>query len=64
MRVNWLEFAQRLAEGARAKVAEDRRRLEESAEQKGRQTKSLGSRHVCSVTDVARAGTASSNSEA
>jgi hypothetical protein len=34
MRVNWFEFAQRLAEGARAKVAEDRRLLEESAEQK------------------------------
>jgi hypothetical protein len=34
MRVNWLEFAQRLAEGARAKVAEDRRLLEESAEQR------------------------------
>jgi hypothetical protein len=34
MRVNWLKFAQRLAEGARAKVAEDRRLLDESAEQR------------------------------
>jgi hypothetical protein len=34
MIVNWLEFAQRLAEGARAKVAEDRRRLEEPPEQR------------------------------
>lgn len=34
MSVNWLEFAQRLAAGARAKVAEDRRRLEEPQEQK------------------------------
>jgi hypothetical protein len=29
MAVDWLEMAQRLAAGARAKVAEDRRRLEE-----------------------------------
>ncbi|MGA3228134.1 MAG: hypothetical protein ABSC65_30510 [Acidobacteriaceae bacterium] len=29
MLVDWLEMAQRLAAGARAKVAEDRRRLEE-----------------------------------
>jgi hypothetical protein len=29
MAVDWLEMAQRLAVGARAKVAEDRRRLEE-----------------------------------
>ena len=29
MPVDWLEMAQRLAAGARAKVAEDRRRLEE-----------------------------------
>jgi hypothetical protein len=29
MPVDWLEVAQRLAAGARAKVAEDRRRLEE-----------------------------------
>jgi hypothetical protein len=29
MTVDWLELAQRLAAGARAKVAEDRRRLEE-----------------------------------
>jgi hypothetical protein len=29
MSVDWLEMAQRLAAGARAKVAEDRRRLEE-----------------------------------
>jgi len=28
MKRNWLEFARKLAEGARAKVAEDRRRLE------------------------------------
>jgi hypothetical protein len=34
MSVNWLEFAQRLAAGARAKIAEDRRRLEELQEQK------------------------------
>ena len=29
MSVDWLEIMQRLAAGARAKVAEDRRRLEE-----------------------------------
>jgi hypothetical protein len=29
MSVDWLEMAQRIAAGARAKVAEDRRRLEE-----------------------------------
>jgi hypothetical protein len=29
MPVDWLEVAQKLAAGARAKVAEDRRRLEE-----------------------------------
>ena len=29
MLADWLEMAQRLAAGARAKVAEDRRRLEE-----------------------------------
>ena len=29
MPVDWLEMMQRLAAGARAKVAEDRRRLEE-----------------------------------
>jgi hypothetical protein len=29
MAVDWLEMMQRLAAGARAKVAEDRRRLEE-----------------------------------
>jgi hypothetical protein len=29
MLVDWLEMAQKLAAGARAKVAEDRRRLEE-----------------------------------
>jgi len=28
MKRNWLEFARMLAEGARAKLAEDRRRLE------------------------------------
>jgi predicted ATPase len=46
MIVNWLEFAQRLAEGARAKVAEDRRRLEEPAEQRAENTKSIRSRHI------------------
>ena len=34
MSVDWLEVAQRLAAGARAKVAEDRRRLEELQAQK------------------------------
>ena len=34
MLVDWLEMMQRLAAGARAKVAEDRRRLEEQQAQK------------------------------
>jgi hypothetical protein len=34
MSVDWLEMAQRLAAGARAKAAEDRRRIEESQKQK------------------------------
>jgi hypothetical protein len=35
MAVDWLEMAQKLAAGARAKVAEDRRRLEELQAKKG-----------------------------
>jgi hypothetical protein len=31
MKRDWLEFARRLAEGARAKLAEDRQRLEAKA---------------------------------
>ena len=31
MKRDWLEFARRLAEGARAKLAEDRQRLETKA---------------------------------
>ncbi|MDX6461805.1 MAG: hypothetical protein QOE55_5502 [Acidobacteriaceae bacterium] len=34
MLVDWLEMMQKLAAGARAKVAEDRRRLEELQPQK------------------------------
>jgi hypothetical protein len=34
MAIDWLEMAQKLAAGARAKVAEDRRRLEELQEKK------------------------------
>ena len=30
MKRDWLEFARRLAEGARAKLAEDRQRLDEA----------------------------------
>jgi hypothetical protein len=40
--VDWLEVMQRLAAGARAKVAEDRRRLEELQAQGGNRGETLG----------------------
>lgn len=40
MKRNWLEFARRLAEGARTKLAEDRQRLEAmQTQQASRQTR-------------------------
>ena len=39
MAINWLEFAQKMAESARARVAADRKRLQEIlAERKAKQT--------------------------